>query len=138
MRRSAIPVAPAARRATSCSACFLLPTRSWAMTLRGVSSSEISITLRFPAFQPFGHAVRAPRVVARTGQGSLSCALAANTFGPMRVTAVGPKGGVDPADIAVAPPVNEVQLTMRPVAEQQHRDIGQIHPHDRFADGETR
>src|SRR5436190_16661990 len=137
IRRSAIPVANAARRATSCRACFLLPTRNWAITLRGVSSSAISITIRFPTPQTsvdrLVHSM--PSVLPRK---MALLARAANTSGPVCVAASRPQRRVDPADIAVAAAIDQVQLALRAVAEQQHRRIGQIHAHDRLADGELR
>src|SRR6266851_9798431 len=108
-----MPVRLAARRAMSWSAPFLLLTRSWAITPRGTSRSATSIT-------------PAPATPRSSSSG-------------------GPRGGaarlerrIDPPDIAVAAPVHEVQPTMRAVAEQQHRRVGQVHPHHGFADGELR
>src|SRR5579864_1931598 len=118
MRRSAMPVSAAPRRAISWRAAFLLPTRSWAITPRGTSRSAISITSAPPT-------------------PCCSSALARECPGPSTAT-TRLERRIDPPDIAVATAVNEVEPAMRPVAKQQYGGIGQIHPHHRFADGQLR
>src|SRR6266700_3798057 len=105
-----MPVSDAARRAISCRAPFLLLTRSCAITPRGTSRSATSIT----------PAPATPRSSSRVGP---------------RAAAARLERRIDPPDIAVAAPVDQVELAVRTVAEQQHRHIGQIHPHHRLADG---
>ena len=48
------------------------------------------------------------------------------------------KRRIDPAYIAVAAAIDDVEFAMRAVAEQQDRRVGQIHPHDRLADRQSR
>src|SRR6266700_4884165 len=109
-----MPVSGAPRRATSCRAPFLLLTRSCAMTPRGTSRSAMSINPAPPRQR-------------------YSSALASHGVGP-RAAAAHLERRIDPSDIAVAATVDEVELAVRAVAEQQHRRIGQVHPHHRFAD----
>src|SRR5689334_18138183 len=103
MRRSAMPVNNAPRRAISWKTAFLLLTRSCARTPRGARRSAMSIAIGGSSL------LERPVALARTG--------------------CGVERRVDPADIAVAAPVDEVEPTMRAVAEQQHRRVGQVHPH---------
>src|SRR6266404_3624051 len=46
--------------------------------------------------------------------------------------------GIDPPDIAVGTPIDEVEFAMRAIAEEQYQRISEIHPHYRLADGEVR
>jgi len=45
---------------------------------------------------------------------------------------------VDPADVSVAAAIDDVQPAARAIAEHQHLLVGQVHAHDRLADGEHR
>src|SRR5215470_7661096 len=107
-------VTAAARLASSCSACFLLPTRSLARTESGPKRSPISISSRFSVL-----AGRRGSPGARSARFSFACA------------------GIDPADISVGTPVDHIEPAVSGIAKHQRRRVAEIEPHYRLADGES-
>src|SRR5258708_4895509 len=107
MRRSGWPVTAAALRASSCRACFLPVTLKFATTLAGVIVSAISIGKS--------------RTSGPKQKESLSVPLRFHTI----------LVRIDPADMAVLAPVDDIEPAIARIAEDQGRLVGEVEPHDR-------